>query len=176
MLTTPPKYCSKRLYYLIIRLLIFTENNYSFYSTYQNKYTELLRMSIILKNKKKNFLVSENKVICKGPPPASFICRGSWVQSSLGGRGGKCGFLATCLPVVRERSWWAGLLSGEVQPRLRGWMERTAPCSCFVPVHTACCLRNAKWWATGTWGPAGLATLGFLLDDVALHELVLRKR
>ena len=25
-------------------------------------------------------------------------------------------------------------------------------------------------------GPAGLATLGFLLDDVALHESVLRKR
>ena len=67
------------------------------YSTYQNKSTELLRMSIILKKRKKFFLISENKVICKGPPPASFTCRGSWVQSLLwGAEGGAVSWQPAC--------------------------------------------------------------------------------
>lgn len=98
MFPPPPKYCSKRLFYLTHPTSNFHQKIIIlFYSTYQNKSTELLRMSIILKKRKKFFLISENKVICKGPPPASFTYRGSWVQSLLWGAEGGYGFLATCL-------------------------------------------------------------------------------
>lgn len=71
------------------------------------------------------------------------------MQSLLWGAEGGCGFLATCLQLSGRGAgeqgcylarcslgWWWG-----------AWVEGTAPCSCFVPVHTAWCARNAKWWA-----------------------------
>ena len=73
------------------------------------------------------------------------------MQSLLcGAEGGGCGFLATCLQLSGRGAGEQGCYLARYS---LGWwwgaarVERTAPCSCFVPVHTAWCARNAKWWA-----------------------------